>query len=539
VPVPADVEDSAASEQLVAPVGEGVNLVGYLRAELGVGEHARQVAGAVSAMGVPLATCSVSGVRSREGHEHTDLTPVPGVANPFDVNLVCLNPPGLRRWAAEVGPGFFANRLTVGYWAWELEEFPARWASALDLVDEVWMNSRHAAAGLRRCTDKPVEVFPVPVQTPRPAPVSRAELGLPDGFLFLFIYDYLSVAERKNPVGLVQAFRQAFRPGEGPVLLLKSINGNQVPHEHDRVRNAAAGRADIILSDGYLPASHKDALLAVGDCYVSLHRAEGFGITMAEAMALGKPTIGTGYSGNLEFMTAENSYLVGWSEGAVPRGCRPYREGAKWAEPDLEEAASVMRRVYEHPEEARRVGEAARAHIARFHSPAARAVLLAELLRGLRARGSRSGGFAVDPGGPAGAVAWGRRGGPMADDNAMPAAEEVPSSEDQTPAQEAEAVRARLREVAARLERAERENGELQSRLEHLQAELRSRPVVPLPAAVPAGKVLVDQAAHEDLRQAKRDLVRLLRRLGRPPFGWVLRRQKGYRRLRQRWLREG
>jgi glycosyltransferase involved in cell wall biosynthesis len=115
-----------------------------------------------------------------------------------------------------------------------------------------------------------------------------------------------------------------------------------------------------------------------------LHRAEGFGLTMAEAMALGKPTIATGYSGNLEFMSPDNSYLVGWREGTVPAGCRPYREGLKWAEPDLDEAASLLRRVYERPEEARRVGEVARADLARRHSPAARAQLLGELLGRIR-----------------------------------------------------------------------------------------------------------------------------------------------------------
>ena len=106
-------------------------------------------------------------------------------------------------------------------------------------------------------------------------------------------------------------------------------------------------------------------------------------------------------------------------------------------------------------------------------------------------------------------------------------------------APEIESLRTRLKETVARLEALRQERDEYRGRIEHLQAEMRSRPVVPLPSAPPAGKMLVDQAAHEELRQAKRDLVRLLRRLGRPPFGWVLRRQKGYRRLRQRWLREG
>ncbi|MFH1329843.1 MAG: glycosyltransferase, partial [Actinomycetota bacterium] len=339
-----------------SPVAEGVNVAGYLRGELGIGEAARQVAGAVEALGVPLATVTSAPMRSRQEHPFAERQPVPGVVNPYDVNIVCINALRTGRWAKETGPDFFSNRYTVGYWAWELEEFPNTWAAAFDVVDEIWMNSEFAATGVRRHTAKPVEVFPVPVRAPAPAAVDRRALGLPDGFLFLFAFDYGSVFERKNPVGLVRAFKQAFRPGEGPVLVVKSINEGSYLTKREWLHYEAEGRPDIVLMEGYVSAGDKDALMAACDCYVSLHRSEGFGITMAEAMALGKPTIATGYSGNLEFMNPQNSYLVGWHEGRVPADCRPYREGAKWAEPDLEEAAALLRRVYESPEEARRVG---------------------------------------------------------------------------------------------------------------------------------------------------------------------------------------
>jgi chromosome segregation ATPase len=105
--------------------------------------------------------------------------------------------------------------------------------------------------------------------------------------------------------------------------------------------------------------------------------------------------------------------------------------------------------------------------------------------------------------------------------------------------QESEVLRTRLKELTARLDRARRERDECRSQLDHLRTELQApSQAAPSAAALP-DKVLVDREAHEQLRQAKRDLVRLLRRLGRPPIGWILRRQKGYRRLRQRWLREG
>lgn len=366
------------------PLGPGVNLVGHLRSELGLGEAARQVVGAVTALGLPLSTLTLPTIQARQEHPFEEIRPEPGWVNPYDVNLVCVNAPALMRFTHGAGAGFFAGRYTVGYWAWELEQFPDSWARALEVVDEVWMNSEHAATGVRELTDKPVEVFPVPVAVPAPAILSRSALGLPEGFLFLFVFDYGSVPQRKNPVGLVQAFKQAFAPGEGPVLALKAINEAAHPTEREWVHYEAGGRPDIVLLEGYLPAGHKDALVAACDAYVSLHRAEGFGITMAEAMALGKPTIATGYSGNLEFMTRDNSYLVGWRPGEVPAGCRPYRAGAMWAEPDLDEAAALMRRVWRNPEEARQVGEAARADMALRHGPVARARLLAELLGRIR-----------------------------------------------------------------------------------------------------------------------------------------------------------
>ena len=379
------------------PVGEGINLVGQLQAEIGVGEASRQVAEVIEILGIPLATFTARGGTARQGHRFADRQPVPGVANPFDLNLLCVNAMAMRRFVAQVGPRFFRGRYTVGYWAWELDEFPDAWPEAFDFVDEIWMNSEFAATGVRARTTKLVEVFPVPVRAPVPAPLDRGAWGLPGGFMFLYVFDYASVFERKNPVGAVRAFRQAFPPGAGPALVLKSINGEQYPAQREWLCYEAAGRSDIVLLEGYLAPEEKNALMAACDCYVSLHRSEGFGITMAEAMALGKPTIATGYSGNLEFMTPDNSYLVSFEEGRVPADCAPYREGARWAEPDLGHASELMRWVYGDPAGARQVGEQARADLSRLHGPEARAALLAGHLRRIRA-----GRWGASGGGPAG-----------------------------------------------------------------------------------------------------------------------------------------
>jgi glycosyltransferase involved in cell wall biosynthesis len=349
----------------------------------------------------------------------------------------------------------------------------------LDAVDEVWMNSEFAAKGVRKVTAKPVRVLPLPVRLPVPSATDRSTLGLPDGFLFLFVFSYASSFERKNPDGLVRAFKQAFAPGEGPLAVAKSVMGDAHSDERERLRYEAGDRPDILLLENYLLPGDKNALMAACDCYISLHRSEGFGLTMAEAMALGKPTIATGYSGNLEFMTSENSFLVGFGEGRVPPQTGRYPSGALWADPDLNEAAALMRRVCEDPEEARRVGERVRADMARLHGPEARARLLQQLLEQARSEW-RQRQPAERAGTPLGLPGPGRGQPPC-----RPAAEPVVAK-----------------------------------------------------AAV-GRQVVVDPERHEELWRAKRELLWLLRRLEKPPLGWLLSRRKGYRRLRDRWLGGG
>jgi hypothetical protein len=217
-----------------------------------------------------------------------------------------------------------------------------------------------------------------------PPAMTRAYLGLPDRFLFLLIFDFLSVVERKNPVGLVKAFTRAFAENEGPLLVLKSINGDLKISDLERLRAAAAGRSDVMLIDGYYSAEEKNALLGACDCYVSLHRAEGLGLTMAEAMMLGKPVIATAYSGNLHFMTPEDSYLVDYTRCRVPPGCEPYETRSSWADPDLDQAARYMREVFEHPNEAARTGQRARANVIARHGIATSARAITQRLEAIR-----------------------------------------------------------------------------------------------------------------------------------------------------------
>ena len=374
------------------PPPPGVNVVGYVTAVLGVGEVGRVLAAALDDVGVPKVVVANRDTRSK--------TAVPFETSsssdaPYDINLLCVNADHTVALAQQLGPEFFAERRTIGVWFWELEEFPASMTDAFPLVDEIWVASDFVLESVAAVAPKPVRKFPLPVVVPAPpAGITRSALGLPDDrFVFLFVYDFLSTAERKNPVGLVDAYTQAFGPEDGTVLVLKSINGDKRLRELERVRRAASERDDVIVFDTYLSSDEHSALVAQCDAYVSLHRSEGFGLDMAKTMGLGKPVIATGYSGNLEFMDDATGYLVDYDLVPVGPGREPYPPGSRWAQPRVAHAAELMRRVVERPDEAAERGRRAAERIRGDFSLAARSRELACMLRDTRARHARHGSW--------------------------------------------------------------------------------------------------------------------------------------------------
>jgi glycosyltransferase involved in cell wall biosynthesis len=363
--------------EVVAAPASGINVVGYLRAELGIGELARKLIMAIDHGGIPFSTITYQKTVSRQEFPLQERN---AQSAPYDTNLVCVNADQLPEFAQAAGSAFFSNRYTIGVWFWEVETFPKQFHGAFELVNEVWVGSEFVRHSLASVTAKPVKVVPLPLEAPAAEPIQRASLGLPESFLFFFTFDFMSIAERKNPLGLIAAFIKAFTPGEGPALVIKSITGQRSSANLERLRLAAAEHPDIYVIDGYLAPDVKDGLMAACDCYVSLHRSEGLGLTMSEAMSYGKPVIATGYSGNLTFMDDRNSYLVPYTLATVPPGCEPYPAGALWAEPDLDQAASLMRHVYEKPDEARQRGQRARQDIVTHHSPESTAEFIANRL---------------------------------------------------------------------------------------------------------------------------------------------------------------
>jgi glycosyltransferase involved in cell wall biosynthesis len=341
----------------------GVHVVGNFEAEKGLGKAARSTLLALESQGLEL---SVENVRA-DGNEN----PVPfelekraSFLYPLTINHV--NVHEIQAYVSRTKKSVLRRRYNIGFWYWELADFPPEWQRGFDTFYEVWTGSCFAQEALARVAPVPVLRMP-PVVEVLPLAVTDSQsftkFGLNrEDFLFLFAFDFQSSMERKNPLAVIRAFRLAFSPEERVTLVLKSTHGETSPQNLAELKKEALN-LKVRLIDRVMSEADVHELFSLCHCYVSLHRAEGFGLTLAETMALGKPVIGTAYSGNLDFMNDSNSYLVPARLVEIDSDHGFYHKGMVWAEPDEEAAAQAMRYVFEHPEEALLKGSAARAQM--------------------------------------------------------------------------------------------------------------------------------------------------------------------------------
>jgi glycosyltransferase involved in cell wall biosynthesis len=384
--VSAGRQQARVSHSSQPPVSPGMNLLGYARGEFGIAENVRSYARALEHAGHPflifnfdVGASSRQEDRSMEQHFSENLR--------YADNVFFINADQMQIARDVLGRETFAGRHNIGFWVWELEQFPREWCDAFALVDEVWVPTDFVRKAIAACTGKPVLRMPKAIEFEAPQGMGRAHFGLPDdAFIYLYSYDFNSFTARKNPEAAIAAFREAFgnQPG-GKRLLVKSINGERYPERLAALQRAVADDPCIEVRDGFLSRDEMFGLQNAVDCYVSLHRSEGFGLGMAECMYLGKPVIATGYSGNLDFMDRDNSLLVDYRMIPLHDGDYPYWQGQHWAEPDVAHAARLMRQVFDDRELARRIGATAAASIRRSNSRevCARAVMarLAEIDR--------------------------------------------------------------------------------------------------------------------------------------------------------------
>jgi glycosyltransferase involved in cell wall biosynthesis len=353
----------------------GLNVIGYFESPSGVGQSARSLADAAEKAGIPVARLNVSARDKRLSQRA-----------PYDVNLYHVNADGAAAIVEELGPGLHSGRANVAYWYWESEEFPARWQDRFDYFDEVWVASEFCRSAFASRSPIPVVLVPPAVAPSAPAGDPRSRAGLvPSDFLVLTILDALSVPERKNPLGAVRAFARAF-PGSSNALLRVQIrNLDRVPGLRQALLESGRG-ARISITESTLSRTELESLLAACDAYLSLHRAEGFAFPIAEAMALGKPVVATGYSGNADYFDDTTGFPVAWDYRELTDSIRDYDKGTRWAEPDEEDAARLLRRIFERREEDALRGRAAARRIAQLYGQDPVARRLSSRLEELRRR---------------------------------------------------------------------------------------------------------------------------------------------------------
>ncbi len=349
----------------------GLNLTGWFRADLGLGESVRCMARAAEAAGLETALVDLR-LPCKNPQTDDSFAARLQSGNPHPVNVFHVDPPGMRDLDHHHGAGFRRGKYNIGYWAWELPEFPDAWIHFSDYCDEVWAPSRFAAEAIAQKVPVPVLTMPHAIAFPRPEGGGRAKFGLPaDKFLFLFLYDLNSYSERKNPAAVLEAFRRSGLAGSGAALVIKVHNVPGNPADFERLRAAAAALPGTVLITQTLARREIYELEAACDCFVSLHRSEGFGLAVAESMYLGKPVISTDWSATAEFVNSHNGCPVRCQLVQLERQHGPYEPGQYWAEPDLDHAAQWMQRLFEDRALAQRLGAAARTTIEERFSPAA------------------------------------------------------------------------------------------------------------------------------------------------------------------------
>lgn len=345
----------ALSSDPISTAVFGINLAGHLNSEKGVGEGARATLRSIRAAEIP---CKLVNSPDSGSSNIEKLDSEPSDANPYDFNLVHLNADAVPEFALRHRARFW-DRYNIGYWAWELSSLPAAWLDSFRYFDELWVPSTFCLDAVSRSSPIPVVRIPHSIQEDiayDPA-FSRSQFGIgPNTFVFLFFFDFHSSMERKNPLGLVEAFRRAFKPEDDALLFIKCSRSSSDPASMARLTEASRG-ANVKLFDSVISRPSLNSLISACDAYVSLHRSEGFGLTLTEAMSMAKPVIATAYSGNTDFMTPSNSYPVKYRLIDIEQDHGPYTKGCEWADPDPDHAAHLMRYAYMHRDEAAEVGK--------------------------------------------------------------------------------------------------------------------------------------------------------------------------------------
>ncbi len=378
------VEDRRQFEEKLRGREYGVNVYGFASTISGLGSLVRGSIQALSAQSVPLSVIDIP------AWSKTDIERTNADARPWRINLIHQNADMMGRFVRTYGKDLLHGAYNIGYWLWELPSCRMDWWPAYRYVDEVWAASEFCRTAFQTMTPLPVIRMPLVVDDlDRKAIHGRDHFGFAeDVFVFCYIYDIASQLERKNPECLIEAFKREFGASKDVLLFLKSSNMSHDKKQADRLARLADS-PNIRIFDGFLTEEEIVSLHKAIDCFVSPHRAEGFGFNMAEAMYFAKPVIATGYSSNLDFMNEGNSYLIDHKLVPIRESAGPYREGYLWADPSVEHLQGLLHRVFHNRAEGEEKGEKAAVEIRANYSAAAIGRMMEERFHALGLDGEK------------------------------------------------------------------------------------------------------------------------------------------------------
>lgn len=375
------------SEQ-VGRLAGGVNVIGYFRGQFGLGETSRLLVATLEKLSIPFALISadsLAGHHSKTGEYSHAFVQKPK----YDINLFCIGNDDIGFFLRKIGADIIKDRYNIRLFFWEADVVPKGMLRMLSCFDEIWVTTRYNHASLALALSIPVRIIPQPLQLEYNYSENiptKASFGLDDKYTFLFSFDFHGVFQRKNPLALVKAFQTAFPHKDDVQLVIKSHNGH---HYKDLLNLALREIRDdhrMHWIDQSMSPHRRYDLINACDCYVSLHRSEGFGLSLAEAMLMEKPVIATGFSGNLDFMTPQNSFLCKYAMAPIGPGNYPYPAEGVWANVDIDDAAHWMRYVVDNKPEAKSRGVLARQDMVRNHSFDAVGKAVAESFQEISAR---------------------------------------------------------------------------------------------------------------------------------------------------------
>lgn len=331
----------------------GINLIGDIKAETGLGQSMRILAKLLSESDIPYTIIQID-QSSDLKHDNNEWNAMITDKAQYAVNLIHINASDWARKYTMIDNDILDERYNIAYWLWELEEFPKEWRKCIQTVDEIWAPSEFICNSLRHCTEKMICKIPYAIDIQMPVQYTRDYFGIPDYvFLNMIMYDFISVSERKNPEGMIQAFRTAFDvsyANENRIGLVVKVNHLKKKEDLEKLKEQLQGYRYVYYITENLTRREVEALVAAADVLLSLHRSEGFGLPAAEAMYLGTVVVATNWSATTEFMSADTACLVDYSMIKLDRFCGPYRKGSRWADADITQAAQYLKRLFEDRE---------------------------------------------------------------------------------------------------------------------------------------------------------------------------------------------